>query len=300
MLAQRGWDSKACKKTAAKFIDSPMLAERVIENAIDFCATEGRITDSVYACPHFQETIRRALELEPPDKLYSPESFCKVTEQFVISLRGAPRVPRAGTGTLLDFKVSDECVSTVASAFAPQEVLASDSVPDFWYAMCANQDCGHYLPSRTKWCDIQRTPTHSIVVCEEARRFALDEVIVHDAKVMGPRRICALYAEFVKEMGIDIYAYEHVMHNSTVAKLPRPGARERALLSARMVNAAKTRYVQRNAAAPVEGPEKSPGEAAPSGQGERSFATGTRVNAAPALLLWIFMGQSRLCSPMGA
>lgn len=85
--------------------------------------------------------------------------------------------------------------------------------------MCMNQDCAHFLQSRTKWCNTQRAPTHSYVVCEAVRRFAMDEVQVHEEKTMTPPQICALYGEFVKEMGIDVDAYEHAIHQDTTKRV---------------------------------------------------------------------------------
>mmetsp|Transcript_108408 Transcript_108408/g.317162 ORF Transcript_108408/g.317162 Transcript_108408/m.317162 type:complete len:338 (-) Transcript_108408:96-1109(-) len=250
-LARRSVDFSACRATAAKFLDSPVPAARAIEKAMDFCALEGRILDSNYACPHFREAITRALEPGGAEAL-DAAAFCRATEAYVLSLRGAARVPRTGSGPLLGFRVSPACAGAVAAAFAPEARLASASVPDFWYAMCMNQDCAHFLPSRTRWCDIQRQPTHSATVCEAARRFALDEVLVHETKTMSPEQICALYGEFVKEMGIDVDAYEHVMHNDSVRSLPVPDDQTRTLLSSQMVNDAKVHYIRDHMASPIE------------------------------------------------
>jgi len=201
-----------CINVTGGFLGGASSREDAISKAVSFCEGDKDLAEPTLACPHFKEAVSRALELEPKDKLFDAKSFCEATEAYMINIRGASRVPRTGKGALLNFEVSDHCTTAVAAAFAPDKTLASSSVPDFWYAMCMNQDCAHFLPSRAKWCNVHREPTHSVVVCEAARRFAIDEVVVHESGAMSPEQICALYGEFVEEMGMDLSAYEQVVH----------------------------------------------------------------------------------------
>mmetsp|Transcript_24403 Transcript_24403/g.69983 ORF Transcript_24403/g.69983 Transcript_24403/m.69983 type:complete len:293 (-) Transcript_24403:314-1192(-) len=205
-------DLFTCFNVSGEFVGENVDRADVVKKALNYCKNKADLPNRSFVCPHFKEGISRALELEPEEKLYNAKSFCEATEAYMINVRGASRVPRTGSGPLLGFTVSPECKQIVAAAFAPDETLATSSVPDFWYAMCINQDCAHFLPSRAKWCNIQREPTHSVVVCEAARKFALDEVTVHEAKAMNPEQICSLYSEFAEEMGIDVDAYEQVIH----------------------------------------------------------------------------------------
>merc|ERR1719215_1049488 len=138
-------------------------------------------------------------------------------ESYIAELYGAARVPRVGKGTLFDFEIAPTCEPTVAAAFKPHTSLASNSMPDFWYSMCLNQDCAHFLQSRTRWCQISRTPTHSVSVCEGMRRFAVDEVSVHSLSAMSPKEACDLYAQYVEEMAEDVQVYLSIMRPNAKA-----------------------------------------------------------------------------------
>lgn len=227
-----------CTQVAAKFLTEPVLRGKAVEAAVGYCSSAAYVKDPSYTCGHFKEAIEVALEHDQFFKKYDAESFCKSTEQYMMGLRGASRVPNTGSGPLLNFKVSAQCEPMVARAFAPDETLETLSVPDFWYAVCSNQNCAHFLPSRTKWCKVQRPPTHSHVVCEAVRKFARDEAEIHEEGEMTPKQICALYGEFVKETGIDVDAYEKVMHYETAQRLtvPMEIAEEKALITSQMIH----------------------------------------------------------------
>jgi len=212
-------DLAKCTRVASKFLTAPVSREVAVEKAFTYCTTDSQVKESKYVCPHFKEGVERALEHQDYEKQYDAAEFCEATEQYMLDIRGASRVQNTGNGPLLDFQISDKCQDAVASAFSPMEKLESSAVPDFWYSMCMNQNCAHFLPSRTRWCNIQRAPTHSYVVCEEVRRFAMDEVEVHEEKTMTPKQICELYGEFVKEMGIDVDSYEHAIHHDTAKRV---------------------------------------------------------------------------------
>jgi len=115
-----------------------------------------------------------------------------------------------------------------------------------------NQDCAHFLPSRTRWCRTQRQPTHSVMVCDAARTYALGEVRSRAADMMSPDEICAMYGAFVRAMGVDVDAYEHVMHEGRVSKVPVPDDKARTLLSAQLVNDASAHYIRDHMSSPIE------------------------------------------------
>jgi len=207
-----------CIQVAGTFIKEPVLRGEAVEAAANYCSSAAHVKDPGNLCPHFKEAVELALEHDQSAEKYDATAFCTSTEEYVGNLQGAARVPNTGSGPLLNFKVSPACESTVASAFAPEKALDSASVPDFWYAVCNNQNCAHFLPSRTKWCNVQKPPTHSWMICNGVRKFAHDEAEVHEGSKMTPKQICALYAEYVKEMGIDEDAYKKVMHHKTAEK----------------------------------------------------------------------------------
>lgn len=245
-------DVEQCLEHAVQFVDKPMRADAIIQKAADHCAVDKSTEDKNYVCPHFQEGLEGAFGSQPADRTFDAEQFCWQAEGYFIELRGAARVPNMGSGPLVNFHLSASCQPAVSSAFAPDKTLKTEHVPDFWYAMCVNQDCAHFLPSRTRWCDVERDPTHSIAVCDSLRTFAKDEVSVLGDGDMTPDEVCDVYSEFVKEMGINVEAYEHVMHKDTRHRLPKPDDHVRALQSSNLVNEAKANELRDNAAHPVE------------------------------------------------
>jgi len=217
-------DIVACTRVARQFIKAPAIRAVILEHAENFCDESNRLAKSRFACDHFQEAVESALSMQQEETKYDASSFCEATETYMLDLRGATRVPNMGSGPLQDFKVSSQCTSVVSSAIKPQVHMSTSKVPDFWYAMCMNQNCAHFLPSRTKWCNEKLTPTHSVVVCEALRKFALDEAAVHEEGNLEPKQMCDLYGEFVREMGIDVDSYEHVIHSDSPRRLPSPGS----------------------------------------------------------------------------
>jgi len=245
-------DISMCMEHATQFISGEMLPARLIEAAQDHCAMSKQIGDKNYVCPHFQEGLEGAFSTQPADRKFNAENFCWLAETYFIELRGAARVPNMGSGPLINFHIADSCNPAVTSAFSPDTALSTEHVPDFWYAMCVNQDCAHFLPSRTRWCDVERDPTHSIVVCDALRTFAKDETSVLGSGDMTPDEVCDVYGEFVKEMGINVEAYEHVMHKDTRHKMPIPDDHLRALQSANMVNEAQGHALRDGAGSQVQ------------------------------------------------
>lgn len=245
-------DIEMCMEHASQFVKGKEYPGKLVEQAKDHCALSKQIGDKNYVCPHFQEGLEGAFSTQPADRKFSAEDFCWLSETYFIELRGAARVPNMGKGPLINFHIAESCIPAVTSAFAPDKALATEHVPDFWYAMCVNQDCAHFLPSRTRWCDVERDPTHSIVVCDALRTFAKDEVSVLGSGDMSPEEVCDVYGEFVKEMGINVEAYEHVMHKDTRHRMPTPDDHLRALQSANMVNEANAHALRDNAGSHVQ------------------------------------------------
>merc|ERR1719198_605521 len=178
---------------------------------------------------------------------------------------------------MTNFKLSETCDKAVSGAIAPEEEVSATSVPDFWYAMCFNQDCAHFLPSRTRWCNINKTPSHSAKVCQGLRAFALDESKVKKGQLMTANEICEVYQDFVTETGIDIEAYESVMQGDSAKRVPVPSDTVRALLSSQLVNQAGTHFLRDHEGSPVE-PVRS-------GASKAGAAAALLLPAAAALML---------------
>jgi len=229
-------DIEACQSTADEFLTGSVSGGVAANKAMDYCNKEKGVSDRKYTCQHFGEAVRNSLKREPKGKRFNSKTFCEATERFMTELKGAARVPHMGTGPLEDFELSSQCESSVKAAFGGKDKLDSVSVPDFWYAMCMNQDCAHFLPSRTKWCDVKRQPTHSVTVCDEAHKFATDEVSVAAPHKMDAEDVCSVYGEFVKEMGIDVKAYNHVMHGDAEPEIEQaPKDPAKALINSQVV-----------------------------------------------------------------
>lgn len=246
-----------CISEAEEFLVKPMRKAMAIERATDNCALDKRVDDRNYVCPHYHELLTNAFARESTVKEYTAASFCKITEAYAMQMQSAPYVPNAGTGHGVDFELSEKCVPTVAKAIAPAKALKGASVPDFWFAMCVSQDCAHFLPSRTRWCDVDRAPTHSASVCEAVRTFAKDEETVVGAKELAPLEICNIYDEFVQETNINVEAYMHVIHHSHKRNVPTPEDAKRALRSSRLVNNAGKNYLKDNVGDYVKPSESS-------------------------------------------
>lgn len=235
-------DIAMCLAVANEFMDKPMSKDRAIERAADWCALHKAVDDWNFVCPHYKEGLKAAFKTQPSDKDYTSEDFCYVAEQYMLDIRGAARIEGLGQGPLTNFAVADTCAPLVLATLAPEKDLSASHVPDFWYAMCVNQDCAHFLQSRTKWCQMSHPPTHSIAVCEAARDFAKDEITVLDDALgdgkMNAKEICDVYSEYVKEMGSNVEAYEHVMHTDSSKHVPVPSDAFRALQSTQLKNGA--------------------------------------------------------------
>lgn len=247
-------DIDGCVKEASKYIKKPMDKGAAIEKAMDHCALDKKVDDRNFVCPHFKEILTNAFARESTRKEFTVESFCDVAESYVFALKhGAAKIANlAGKGSGKDFEVSPDCEPIVVKTFKPETSLPSTSVPDFWYALCMNQDCAHFLPSRTRWCTQTREPFHSAAVCEAIRTYARDEVIVVGEKDLDAKEVCNIYDEFVEDSHINVEAYMHVMHGKEKHPVPSPVDRKRALDSARMKHEAGAHQIRDSAGEPVE------------------------------------------------
>jgi len=244
-------DIASCASFMRGVMESPEVPERAIERAMDECALSKREDDRNYVCLHFQEALKNAFASVPATQDLTPESFCEVSENYMLALRGASRVANVGSGPLINFKISKNCEPTVKSKFGGKDTMAASKVPDLWYGLCMNQDCAHYLPSRTRWCEVTEIPTHSASVCEAAMKFAKDGVAAMGKSSLTAKEACDLYGDFVTETGYDVEAYEHVVHGDTRSRVPNLRDKKRALASSRMVNNAGKHDLRDNAGSPV-------------------------------------------------
>merc|ERR1719310_2484178 len=138
------------------------------------------------------------------------------------------------------------------ASYAPAKTLKAQRAPDFWYALCMNQDCAHFLPSRTRWCTENHQPTHSASVCEAVRLFAHDEMTIFGAKELEADEVCNMYDEFVEDSYINVDAYMHVVHGKKHTSVPVPEDSSRALKSARLKNDAQKHGLRDAAGEPVK------------------------------------------------
>jgi len=253
-------DMNGCIANAEGFLEHPVGKWHAIEKAMDYCVMSKKVDDKNFVCPHYREILNAAFRREPTDRKYDAEGFCKVAETYVSELGAAARIPNMGKGDGLKFKLSKDCEPIVKASLAPAKTLASRSAPDFWYALCMNQDCAHFLPSRTRWCTVNHQPTHSAAVCEAVRLFARDETSIFGSSQLEPKEVCNMYDEFVEDSYIEVEAYMHVTHGKKHKKVPVPEDRKRALSSSAMKNEAKKHGIRDGSGIPVE--VKAPVDAA--------------------------------------
>jgi len=244
-------DMNGCIADADKFLSKPSDKHRAIEHAMDHCALSRKVDDKNFVCPHYRQLLNAAFMREPTDRKFTSKSFCAVSEGYVKDLRSAAKIPNMGKGSGAKFILGKDCKPIVSASLAPAKTLPSRSAPDFWYALCMNQDCAHFLPSRTRWCTQNHQPTHTASVCEAVRLFAHDEVSVFGKKELNADEVCGMYSEFVEDSHINVEAYMHVVHGKP-HHVPSPENKDRALASAKMKNDAKGHGIRDAAGDPVK------------------------------------------------
>jgi len=241
-----------CIADAEAFLTKPETKHRAIERAMDHCALSKKVDDKNFVCPHYRELLNGAFRREPTDRRFTANAFCTVAETFLAQLSSAAKIPNMGKGEGFKFKVSKDCKPIVTASMEPQKKLPSATAPDFWYALCMNQDCAHFLPSRTRWCTENHQPTHSATVCEAMRTYAHDEVQVLGSKELDADQVCGMYQEFVDDSNVNIEAYMHVVHGVKHKVVPVPEDPKRALESAKMKHDAKKHGLRDAAGQPVK------------------------------------------------
>jgi hypothetical protein len=240
-----------CVSHAEKFITTPLRKGRAIERAMDHCALDNKVDDKNFVCPHYKQLLVAAFRRESTQTEFSAKSFCEVTETYVSQLGDAAKIPNMGKGEGFLFELTKHCQPIVLSSFGKGvKTLPARKAPDFWYALCMNQDCAHFLPSRTRWCKHDHSPTHSASVCEAVRVFAQDEVYVMERnlnKELDSEQVCSIYDDFVEDAHINVGSYLHVVHGTKDHPVPSPENKQRALDSARMSNEAKSHSIRDSA-----------------------------------------------------
>merc|ERR1719387_3331438 len=129
-----------------------------------------------------------------------------------------------------------------AGAMQPEKDLPASQVADFWYSLCINQDCAHFLPSRTKWCNVDRTPTHGIEICQLMRSFAGSKVNSLFSGNLKPADVCSLYDEFVDSIKAGVESYDSYIHAESREHIVTPSDHKRALTSSKLLNDAQKHH----------------------------------------------------------
>jgi len=232
--------------------------DSIIEKSQDYCALRYTAENS-YVCPKFKNFVANSMEDETVDrrKPMNPAQVCYLTEYHLSELRvqsmNVPNVARSNA-TLEEFGVHEDCQPAVAKQIKPEEALAKDKVPDFWYQFCLSQDCAHYLPSRHRWCSLNKSPTpqHSNQLCLLVRTYAQSSLSSFENSKLGADDICAMYTGFVDESLHNAEAYEYVTRDGTKANIVEPNDPGKALLHSQLVNTAQSHNLRDNAAHPVK------------------------------------------------
>lgn len=245
-------DQEQCVAKMQEVIKKPVRKVNAIEKATDDCALDYKIDSRNFVCPHVRHLLTEAFTGFPNLGKMSAKQFCDISEFHVLRMRGTTRVPNIGSGSILDFKVGAECKPTVLGALQPRTDLGKSEVGDFWYSLCINQDCAHFLPSRTKWCRVDRMPTHGVEVCELAREFATKEMSNSAKEKLDAGELCGLYDKYVDVVKEDIEAYDHYVHGQSREHVPSPKDAPRSLQSSKLLNDAAAHYLRDNDGTPVK------------------------------------------------
>jgi len=243
---------KECELVAKRFVQDAKAAENIPNFAIDYCTATSAEKKMQYVCVEFRDAISMILEDVPPDTMLTAESFCHIAETRVAEAGRAVHVPRIGTGPLHDFDIAHTCINMTRGVLGgDHKPVARGEAGDVWYNICLNQDCAHHLPSRSKWCDVDRAPTHSAWVCESSRRHMHTSAKKRETEKISASELCGLYDKFVDELNVDVDAYHFVMHSGNATHVPVPGQEERALTSSQLHNDKGGRDLQRESGKPV-------------------------------------------------
>jgi len=257
-----GKTKEECIEVAKKFVPPEgAVPDKIIESSQDYCALRYTANHS-YVCPHFKEFIENSMMDEGVDrtKPLTAAKLCYLTEYHVSELRiQTLNVPNmvVDNATLEEFGIHKKCVPAISKAMKPETTMPKEKVPDFWYQFCLSQDCAHYLPSRHRWCSINKSPTpqHSNQLCLLVRDYAIRSAPNFPDK-MTAKDMCSLYIGFADESLVNVEAYEYVVHDGSKDNILVPTDPQKALLHSQLVNTAGGHYIRDNAASPVK-PEQS-------------------------------------------
>jgi hypothetical protein len=253
-----------CLKVMTEFVSPEgLVPDSIIEKSQDYCALRFTAENS-YVCPKFKNFVQNSMADEGVDrtKPLKPAQVCYLTEYHLHELRvQTMNIPNmaAGNATLEEFGVHEDCKGAVAKAMSPDTALPKEKVPDFWYQFCLSQDCAHYLPSRHRWCKINKSPTpqHSNQLCLLVRTYAQSSLGSFENGKLGPDDVCAMYLGFVDESLHNAEAYEYVVRDGSKANIPEPNDPGKALLHSQMLNIAGSHHIRDNTAHPVKPEDKS-------------------------------------------
>jgi len=252
-----------CIEVASKFVPPDgAVPDSIIEKSQDYCALRYTAEHS-YVCPHFKDFIENSMMDEGVDRtkpLTAPK-LCYLTEYHVHELRvQSLNVPNMAikNATLEEFGVHEDCVPAISKAMKPDTTMPKDKVPDFWYQFCLSQDCAHYLPSRHRWCKINKSPTpqHSNQLCLLVRDYAIRGIGAFK-DMMTAQDMCKMYIGFMDESLVNVEAYEYVVHDGSKKNIAEPRDPQKALLHSQLINTAGAHHIRDNSASPVKPVEKS-------------------------------------------
>jgi len=252
-----------CVEVASKFVPPEgAVPDKIIESSQDYCALRYTAEHS-YVCPHFKAFVEHSMADEGVDrtKPLTPPKLCYLTEYHVSELRVQTlNIPNMAidNATLEEFGVHEKCVPAVNKAMKPETSMKKEKVPDFWYQFCLSQDCAHYLPSRHRWCKINKSPTpqHSNQLCLLVRDYAIRGLGSFD-DMMTAQDMCKMYIGFMDESLVNVEAYEYVVHDGSKDNIYEPKDPQKALLHSQLINTAGAHHIRDNSASPVKPIEKS-------------------------------------------
>merc|ERR1719424_2715849 len=178
--------------------------------AMNHCVTEKYVKKADRTCSQYGDLLTGAFKREHSETKYTAAAFCKVAENYAVQMKGAANIPKMGKGSGSEFKISESCKVAAAKEITGTK-LPAHRAPKFWYSLCVNQDCAHYLPSRTRWCTASHAPTHGYSVCESLMSYVSGKVARGD-KALGADQLCTMYDDFVEEKDDEYNAYMLVVH----------------------------------------------------------------------------------------
>jgi hypothetical protein len=223
-------DLDGCEANAKQWLHEPMTKDVAIASAVKHCESGGSDV-----CANFRDLLGGAFRRQATDTQFTAPMFCRISEDYAAQMTHASQVskmvplfpPTDPDGNNFDFELSNTCKQTARKAMGGSKSLPANKAPNFWYSLCVNQDCAHFLPSRTRWCTASQVPTHGFAVCESLLSFVkgkVDGVSVakqldnNVQKDFNEGQLCRMYEDFVEDAQKDYEAYQHVVHKKALHK----------------------------------------------------------------------------------